>query len=135
MTQQTHQVAPPVVCLDETKNLDKTITLARFGARKDHVTVVIQRTRVTKRGDTRRTPILEVTPAGDVLEISAPRLRTPISAFLTDSPLNVRAGKGQTRFAEVVKMSRDYVAAEAEQEANRRTPRRDRQHASPKTAA
>lgn len=126
MTQQTHS-APPAVYLDELKNLDKTIDLARLGARKDHVTVIVQRLRTTKRGDVRRSPILEITPAGDVLEIPAPRLRTPISTSLSEADLlhrtgrmNVRSGEGHVRFAELVKVSRDYIAAaEAEQSQKR----------------
>jgi hypothetical protein len=145
VTQQT-RTAPPVVYLDAGKNLDKTIDLARFGARKDRVNVVIQRTLTTKKGDTRRIPILEITSEGNVMEIPAPRLRTPISALLTEADLAYRAGhmniaksNGHARFAEAVKVSRDYMAAKAEHDGSRKqrrqNRRRDRQQTPHRRAA
>jgi hypothetical protein len=120
VTQQTKS-APPVVRLNEGKNLDKTIDLARFGAAKDKVTVIIERTFTTKKGDPRRIPILEITPSANIQEILAPRLRTSIAAHLAEADLALRLGdmnrakgNGHLRFAELVKLSRDYMAAKRE---------------------
>jgi hypothetical protein len=127
VNQQT-QSAPSVVRLDEGKNLDKTIDLARFGAVKDHVTVIIERTLTTKRGDPRRIPILEITPKADIREILAPRLRTPIAQLLTEADLdyrsarmNKRSAAGHVRLTEAVKVSRDYMRAKDEYDAENRS--------------
>lgn len=137
MTQtQMASAVPPVVYLDERRNLDKTIDLARFGARKDHVTVIIQRTLTTRKGDPRRVPILQITPQGDIREIAVPTLRTPISASLADADFRYRTGQmnarqraGHAAFTELVKLARDYVAAKAEHEQNRKQRRQHKQDA------
>lgn len=131
MTQtQTVSATPPVVYLDETRNIDKTIDLARFGARKDHVTVIIQRTLINRKGDPRRIPVLEITPDGDIREIVAPRLRTPISVLLADADfrhrtgqMNVRQATGHVALVNLVQRARDYVAAKTEHEQNRKQRR------------
>lgn len=132
MTQQI-RAATPVVYLDAKKNLDKDIDLARFGARKDHVTVILQRVFTTQKGNLRRTPILEITPKGDLLEILAPRLRTPIHEHLADADIAFRLGdmnraraEGHLHFATLVKVSRDFLAAKRDweaSEANQKQPK------------
>lgn len=124
-------MAPTTVYLRAERNIDKVIDLARFGARKDKVTVVIQRTITTRRGDIKQVPLLEVTPTGDVQEIMAHPLRASITARLTeadldyrDAGMNKRAAAGHEHFARLVKLSRDYMAAEREHEQNRRLRRR-----------
>lgn len=72
-----------VVRLPADKNLDKQIDYCRFGARNHGVTVVIEKQSPTKAGHVRRTPIMEVTPAGDIREITVPTMRTPMAAFLS----------------------------------------------------
>jgi hypothetical protein len=131
-----HPAVAPFVCLTESKNLDKDITLARFGAKKDRVRVVIQRTLQTRSGDTRRIPILEVTPAGDIVEVLAPTLRTPVSVRLVEADLDFRTGGmnrrarvGHNLFTEMVKISRDYLNAESEHEGNRRQRRQHERNA------
>lgn len=108
------------------RRMDKEIDLARFGARKDNVTVIIRRAVPTH--DVEDSPyreLLEITPEGDVREIDVPPLRVSIAARLTELDLlhrtgqmNVRAGLGHVRMAEVAKIAADYVSAENEWKAD-----------------
>lgn len=68
------QPATTTIHLSEENNLDRQIDICRKGATRDHVRVIIERT--TKRGT--KIPLIEITPQGDIREVDAPTLRTPI---------------------------------------------------------
>lgn len=97
--------------MPEEKNLDRLINICRFGAIRDNVTVLIDRTIPSKHGP-RRIPIIEISPTGDFREVDAPPLRVTLRerqiehAFLArqdDGPVNPTAARAivfATRLAE-----------------------------------
>lgn len=99
-----------IVRLREERKLDKQIDYSRFGARRDKVTVLIERT----VGD-RTLPVLEITPMGDIREISAPTLRTPIHRLFQEQYQridNYGAIDAKHRFALMVGEAHAIVEAE-----------------------
>lgn len=122
----------PVVRLAADKNIDKSITAARTLARRDGVTVIIEKGVARRDGSIRRIPILEVSPKGDVWEVPAPALRVSIAQRLTEVDINrrifgmnARAAAGHERLDKLVSDSRNYLAAAAE---HARTYRQQQQH-------
>lgn len=122
-----------VVRLPLEKRLDRQIDICRFGARRDHVTVIIERHTTRKDGSVRRTPILELTPDGDIREIDAAPLRVAIAAHMADAHLtyleggmNARASAGHERFNELSRQSADYIAAARAAVQERRGRRQER---------
>lgn len=121
--------------LPEEKRLDKQIEICRFGAKRDNVTVLIERPHVRKTGETIMTPILEISPAGDIAEVLAPTLRTPIRIHMHDQHVRYLEGSmnagmraGHERLGDLVEDTRDTLAterADSQRRANR-GPRRYR---------
>jgi hypothetical protein len=100
------------------KNLDKQIDLCRFGAQKDNVTVIIERVTERRDGTFRRTPLLEITPHGDVLEVPAARMRITLmehaaSAHLLylEGGMNKQAAESHARLNELNRTTQDYIEA------------------------
>lgn len=112
---------PPVVRLEADKNLDRSINLARLRAKKEGATVFIEKGIARRDGSIRRIPILEVTPQGDVLEVPAATLRTPIAQQVLEQDivrhqggLNARATRGHDRLVRVITDSMNYLKAATE---------------------
>lgn len=86
--------------------------------------MIIERTVPRRDGSTRRIPIIEITPSGDIREIDAPPLRVTIMDHLLEANasryygvttgMNIAARKGHEAIAELVKVSADYLAAARE---------------------
>lgn len=118
MIQLATKATTPVVCLPEEKNLDKQLSAARIRAQREHTTFIIERTLTRRDGSARRIPILEITPKGDLLEVPAPRLRVSLGARfdwdMSHKRVNNPLTDGRAVMSYLMKMSREYLAAEAE---------------------
>ncbi len=117
MTQPT----PITVHLPAEKNLDRQIEVCRHTARKDQVTVIIERSVERRDGSKRVIPILEITPAGDVREIEVNTFRVSVLEHTAlahldylDGRMNRRAAEGHARLNELGRVSADYLAADRE---------------------
>lgn len=123
----TAPAAGGTVRLPETRNIERLIAQAR----RDRCIIVLERMTARRDGTTRTTPVLEITPHGDVWEIPPPRMTVPLLDRLIHTDLdyhagcmNRRAAAGHARIAKLVIDSRDYMNAEAEH--RRFRPRRSR---------
>lgn len=103
--------------LPEEKKLDKQIDICRFGAKRDNVTVLIERTITRKDGSTSTFPILEITPQGDLRETPPLGLRVTIGALMTcqhvrylEGEMNVAMAEGHEKLDILVGQSRDILA-------------------------
>lgn len=114
-----------IVRLAEERNLDRQIDICRKGAIRDRVRVIIERP--TKRGT--KIPVLEITPQGDIREVPAPALKTPIRLLvkhvMTDETLlpNRAALDGYARLSTLVAEVDRRIATKR----GRNQARRDRQ--------
>lgn len=110
-----------IVRIREERKLDKQIDYCRFGAKRDKVTVLIER----MAGD-RTIPVLEITPMGDIREIPAPTLRTPIHRLFQEQYSridNYGAIDAKHRFALMVGEAHAIVEAERRDSKERRARR------------
>lgn len=132
----TTPATPPAVRLHADKNLDKSITAARLQARRDSVTIVLEKGVPRRDGTIRRIPILEITPHGDVLEVPAAMLRVPNAQRVTEADfdrrqglMNARASRGHDNFARLIEDSHNYLQAAAELRADYRRQQAHKQAA------
>lgn len=132
----TSSATPLFVRLAADKNIDKTIAKARHGARTSGLLHIIEKEVARRDGSLRRIPILEVTPAGDVLEVPAAPLRVMTAQHITDADLdrrmgrmNARAARGHDNFARIMEDTRNYLQAAADLARDYRQQRQHRQAA------
>jgi hypothetical protein len=99
-----------IVHLPEERDMDRLIKVAKYGAKRDNVTVVIER-----RVADRRTPLLQVSPDGRVKAIPASTLRVTVKDRLRASAninRNVAATKGLARFSSLGAEAERVLAAD-----------------------
>jgi len=101
----TPQPPTVVVRLPLERNFDKQLDLCRFGARKDGVTVVIERAITRRNGDVRHVPVVTITPTGDIEETVASPLTVYSLQHIAEAQrlrdaggMNARATRGHDRF-------------------------------------
>jgi hypothetical protein len=122
-----------IIRLPEEKKLDKQIDICRFGAKRDNVTVLIERTITRKDGSTNTFPIFEITPAGDLREVPPPSLKATIGARMREQHVRYLEGEmnagmtaGHERLDALVGDSRDALAADRRRREARSKARGDR---------
>ena len=109
---------PAIVRIIEKGNLDRTVGVARTTARRDNRTVLIERAIKRRDGSELLVPVLEITPGGDIREVSPPSLRVSLGDRFLHHFESIDPTSRWMNFlhnmANMVIQSRDYLQAEAE---------------------
>ena len=125
-----------IIRLPLEKKLDRQLDIARHGALTDRCTVVIERTRTDRHGNAITTPVIEVSPHGDINEIPVPTLRTPLLdlfkaqyAQSLTGDVNEQAARGIDRMTVIAAEAEHQIASmvtAARERAKRDRERRER---------
>lgn len=134
-----HPTADPgsVVHLPIERKLDRQLDVCRHGAKTDRCTVVIERRRTDRAGNVHSTPVIEITPEGDVNEIPVATMRTSLGELFKAqyldsldgacSETSARAIDRMTRIAAESEHEIATLVTQARQRAKKDRERRDRQ--------